>query len=467
MISDYLNFDTVGVNIGYNGKPDEIATPQSICNDMASMFNYENCNKKLWADLYCKTGNTLIALKQNGINTSNIMAICDNKQSQMFACRKLYGKLLEEEAVDIKVDTLKHLNITRRGQVYYISNWDKIIKQSIQVGYNIVKLVIMEEMEKTMVLEFTQQDEFKINNIIMNPPYNPNDLYIDFALLAKRIASEHVVIISPGKCQAKDGEKNKAFRREIMPYIEKLVYYPDTFEIFDVREQEGIIYYIFGKEESQYKNIKVTCNSCKTFNIDDFEYRSNINQTLFSNKIADILNKITSETLDKRIGVKQSEFVGNTDSGSSSGNIPVYSGEKITGYKNINELKTTDNLYKYKAVTSVMPVDVGFDKNGQVFGFSKVYNVPSGAVPKGSFPMLMSFDTSEECDSFISYCNTKLVRFLYYIGICGKTIAEEFWRFVPDPGKFDRIFTDKELYKKYKLTDEEINIIESVIKERK
>ena len=32
---------------------------------------------------------------------------------------------------------------------------------------------------------------------------------------------------------------------------------------------------------------------------------------------------------------------------------------------------------------------------------------------------------------------------------------------------FDHIFTDQELYEEYNLTDEEINIIESVIKERK
>lgn len=41
------------------------------------------------------------------------------------------------------------------------------------------------------------------------------------------------------------------------------------------------------------------------------------------------------------------------------------------------------------------------------------------------------------------------------------------WRFVPDPGAFDHIFTDEELYKKYNLTDDEIKLIESVIKERK
>jgi hypothetical protein len=43
---------------------------------------------------------------------------------------------------------------------------------------------------------------------------------------------------------------------------------------------------------------------------------------------------------------------------------------------------------------------------------------------------------------------------------------DESWRFVPDPGAFDHIFTDEELYKKYELTQNEIDIIESVIKER-
>ncbi len=40
------------------------------------------------------------------------------------------------------------------------------------------------------------------------------------------------------------------------------------------------------------------------------------------------------------------------------------------------------------------------------------------------------------------------------------------WKYAPDPGPFDHIFTDEEPYKKYGLTEEEIKVIESVIKER-
>ena len=45
--------------------------------------------------------------------------------------------------------------------------------------------------------------------------------------------------------------------------------------------------------------------------------------------------------------------------------------------------------------------------------------------------------------------------------------SNDWWRFVPAPKAFDHIFTDQELYEEYNLTSEEINIIESVIKERK
>lgn len=62
---------------------------------------------------------------------------------------------------------------------------------------------------------------------------------------------------------------------------------------------------------------------------------------------------------------------------------------------------------------------------------------------------------------------TKLVKFLMLSGRVGTMIGTVAKRFVPDPCAFDHIFTDQELYEKYQLTDEEINIIESVIKERK
>ncbi len=143
-------------------------------------------------------------------------------------------------------------------------------------------------------------------------------------------------------------------------------------------------------------------------------------------------------------------------------------GEKCTGYKSIKQLRTKLNLDKYKCIASIMPGAVAaFDKDNKVLGMFKISIIGPYQVPKGSFPVLYYFDTREECESFISYMARKLTAFLYYIGTCGTTLTKEFFRFVPNPVTFDHIFTDDELYKKYNLTTEEINIIESVIKDRK
>lgn len=87
----------------------------------------------------------------------------------------------------------------------------------------------------------------------------------------------------------------------------------------------------------------------------------------------------------------------------------------------------------------------------------------------GADKVIFSSDNRHVCASMQSWINTKFVRFLVYGRLCGMSpvISDATFAMVPDPGKFDHIFTDQELYKKYNLTDEEINIIESVIKERK
>lgn len=63
---------------------------------------------------------------------------------------------------------------------------------------------------------------------------------------------------------------------------------------------------------------------------------------------------------------------------------------------------------------------------------------------------------------------TKFIRFIAFTKIDGQQPKfRELYNHIPDPGAFDHIFTDEELYKKYNLTDDEIKLIESVIKERK
>ena len=470
-----LNFETVGVNITSNKKELEIATPIHICRDMSNLFDYTNCNQKIWMDIFCKTGNTLEALKENSVSKNNIAAICNNKQSQMLVCRKLYGKLLPEIEVEIIVKSLEAYKITRRGQVYWVSNWQDIVKNHYQDAYNIVKFVILKEMEKTMKLEWNSDKEFQINNIIMNPPYNPNDLYINFVTLAHKVASDSVVAITPAKgINGKSDKKNDEFRQNIVSHMEEIVYYPMASDVFSIAEPGGIAYYIIDKDKHIDKNITIVCNN------KEFSQEKHISNSAYTynDTVNNILNKTCGKNIihilerkDNSFSFLRSYYLHESYKPEHTkpdeyNYIEVMSGSNLKGYCSKLDLYTTDNIYKYKVTQTVM-VSAGVWADIPNYGMNPLNKLGKGQVPIGSYPIIKFFDTEEECDYFISYCNTKIVKFLHYLGIVGTTESSDFWRFVPDPVNFDHIFTDVELYQKYSLTDEEINIIESVIKDRK
>lgn len=435
-----LNFETDGVNFNSKGKIDEIATPIHICRDMSNLFDYTNCNRKIWMDMYCKTGNTLEALKENGVSKNNIAAVCNNKQSQMLVCRKLYGELLPEIEVEIIVKSLEAYKITRRGQVYRVSNWQDTVKNNYQDAYNIIKFVILKEMEKTMSLEFTSEDNFQINNIIMNPPYN-NDMYLDFVTLAKNIASNSVVAITPAKHYflENSAEYNKV-NVDVLKHTDKMVFYQVEGEVFPISLPSGVAYSLITKDESDTIEIKNISNYFNSFS-SDFTTVS-ISDMTFNVKALSILHKIENKGF-------------NIENTNMNKKYKVFSGKQRYGLGGSSNKHRGIFYYDDKFMPGYVLTNPTIDTDSDNVGKTLV--------------CINSFDTLEEAQSFVSYINSRFVRYLVGIAInaYGNAYVNGAWRFVPDSGKFDHIFTDAELYQKYDLTPDEIAIIESVIKERK
>ena len=278
-----------------------------------------------------------------------------------------------------------------------------------------------------MSLEFTSEDGFKFNNIIMNPPYN-NDIYLDFVTLAHKLATDNVVAITPAKWQAKGGQKNEQFRKEIVPYMSKIVYYPDAGDIFDIREMDGITYYVIGNNKHASKVIENKCNRNCNFN-------NVTNRSLFD---YDTLNNVGQSINKKLFTYKKYKF--------QNGNYQKY---MVTLIDAMN-----------------FPGKRIIDTQGKTLMFPPI-NVSTVLV--GNESCVFSSDNEDECISFISWVERKMIKFLVLINTIGYNglFDDLHFKYVPAPKAFDHIFTDEELYKKYNLTDEEINIIESVIKERK
>ena len=139
----------------------------------------------------------------------------------------------------------------------------------------------------------------RIDVVIGNPPYN-NDMYIPFVELGHQLSTKCSVFITPAKWQAKGGNKNIQFRKRIAPYINKVVYYKDVKEVFDIGEPDGVSYYLIDK--NNVHNTKLVRNNCsnKVFK-SDWEEHTEKELILLPNKIIGIINKCNNITLYKRL----------------------------------------------------------------------------------------------------------------------------------------------------------------------
>ena len=232
------------------------------------------------------------------------------------------------------------------------------------------------------------------------------------------------------------GGKNEAFRRDIVPHMSKIVYYPNAGDIFNIRNLDGICYYLADKNTYSIKDIKnIDFHENHTLFNQDW-HESNIKYTLHNELVNGIIAKTKVNT-----GQNIKPYYRQDDTFFVHVSLMLSSGGGKTSFSN-------------------------FAADGKLLVLNPLqikHNIASG-----NYKNLFSSKNEDECKSFISYVDTLLIRFILYVSCCGNSVtSEETWRFVPAPDAFDHIFTDKELYKKYNLTPEEIAIIESVIKERK
>lgn len=422
-------------------------TPQWVVKDMIELLPDQVWNEHTtFLDISCKTGIFLMeiykkldevlsknpkyadtATRRSHILNEQLYGLAlDDKECLWYSSRNVYGRI-----------GAKNMKYLHAGGYSY----DQLVKNK-KVEY--MKALIQEEFGRNM-----------FDVVVGNPPYN-NDIYLDFVTLAQAIQTQNVCMITPAKWQAKGGPKNEAFRRDIVPFMDKIIYYPDCTDIFSIDIAGGITYYNIEKERSA--SVKITCGG---------------KSELLSNWVPSMGSDLDYIDIVEKI-IEHPEFRSITNA-SDKRFVPVKSYFTSRNFGDVSE----DLKGKYYMWSSVRCIKVPDDtfKNLSDMDKYKVYcnhNINNKPHPHILGPnvaavresCLMGFGTEAECNSIASYYSCRLIWYLAY-GMKLGNICTEAFKWVPDPGKFDHIFTDQELYKKYNLTDEEISIIESVIKERK
>lgn len=386
----------------YSGS--EVITPAWVVKDMVDLLPAEIfAPNSRFLDPAVKSGRFLAEIYRRLMASDAMKQAFPNEQERErhILDNQLYGFATSAIAATIVRKQLYN-DPTIAGNIRFTG--DKVTKELIQGAFGIMKFDV----------------------VIGNPPYN-NDIYLDFVTLGHSLASQYTCMITPAKWQAKSGDKNEKFRKDIVPYMSKVVFYPDARDIFDIKMQGGVCYYLIGKTVADIVKISNICSKNKLLNSSQIRPLSG---TLY-NSIVSIFEKIGGNQLNNACTDTKKKYGVFVINAFMNGAIMLESGNTLLlGEMSIQEL--------------------------------------SCPIVKASEKMIFSSDSKDECMSFISFASSKFIRFIAFTLIDGQQPKfEKIWRFVPDPGAFDHIFTDQELYQKYGLTPDEITIIESVIKERK
>lgn len=105
----------------------------------------------------------------------------------------------------------------------------------------------------------------KFDVVIGNPPYNKG-MDLDFVDLGYKISNKYTVMITPAKWQTTADDysgcasKNinyKQFREMYVPHMSYVCFYPQSMEVFDIYQIDGITWFIIDKN---------THDSCEVIN---------------------------------------------------------------------------------------------------------------------------------------------------------------------------------------------------------
>jgi len=312
--------------------------------------------------------------------------------------------------------------------------------------------------------------------IITNPPYDISDggakasskpIYQYFVDQARMFKPRYFVSVTPARWFA-GGKGLDSFRASMLKdrHIRYLVDYTDSSECFPgIDISGGVCYFLWDREYNGNCSIKNIIKGKASYSerpLDEFE-------TFVRYSVAaDIIKKVGSlgePTMDKQVSSRKPFGLDTTVASMPDGDITLRYSKGLGKYK--SKLITTgrDLIDKWKTITSYASYDHAGqpDKDGMRKVMSIIEVLPPQSVCSEVYLIAGAFDTEAEAENLRGYFRTKFVRFLVAQIAVTQHITKGCFAFVPNQD-FTEAWTDEKLYAKYKLTDEEINFIESLIR---
>ena len=319
----------------------------------------------------------------------------------------------------------------------------------------------------------------KFDVIISNPPYQLSDgggtgssampIYQYFVEAARKIRPRYVVMITPSRWFA-GGKGLDEFRQNMLNdnHIKYLVDYANSAECFPgVIIAGGVSYFLWDREyrgECTIENRKIDSVYITTRKLNEFEF------FVRDNVAIDIIRKVKAKaekSFDSCVLSRNYFGLVSSENGHKEKQKEDYILFSLNGYSYIEKNKISDkneiaNSFKV-IMTKAMSGGNKPSSDGKYQVVSTIKILKPQEICTETYLILDYFNNIKNAKNLVEYVKAKFFRFLLLQSLTSINISREKFCFVPLQD-FSKPWTDEELYKKYNLSQEEVDFIESMIK---
>jgi site-specific DNA-methyltransferase (adenine-specific) len=481
---------------------DEVFTPPSLANAILDLLP-----KEIWSnpeikflDPVCKSGvflremakrlmsglETKIPDKQARINhifTKQLYGIAITELTSLLSRRSVYcsktanGKYSICETFD-----------SAQGNIYYQikqHSWEN--GKCIHCGAS-QEVYGRDELSETYAYNFihTENPEeifnMKFDVIVGNPPYQLSDaghgrsaspIYHKFIEQAKKLKPKYLTMIVPARWYA-GGKGLDDFRATMLAdtRIKKIVDFENSNDVFPgVDVAGGICYFLWDRDYNG------SCEVTNFINGEQIKVERYLNEFpifIRHSQAIPIIRKVLNinENNGKRLSEKVSSrkpFGLPTNYPPKKTGIPCWFIQKI-GLKYASQTDISDEnnlLSKWKLLVPPAPIagQTDFSKPVGFYYSGNTRIAQPGQCCTESFIVAGAFSTKKETLAFQSYLFTKTVRFLLLQTVVSQHVTKDKFQFIPDLGKYEGVYTDEILRKRWNITEQEWKFIDSRIKD--